>query len=204
MPTVEQALFELQERTGRMLPSQQTFLSAPEEQSIIVGGYGSGKTHILCTKGLVLSSIFPGNRGLIGRYHATDLQDSTVPVFFDVCPPSWIRSYNKQTNRVLLKNGSEIIFRHLHDSSAATKSRRVGANLGWAAVDQVEECTISHWNTLIGRLRHPAAKKHFLMGTMNPAGHDDFYKLFFQGINEDLRSLPKGTFHTVRRKDSRL
>ena len=205
MPSVQQALYELQERTGKLLGSQKAFIGASEEQSVIASGFGSGKTHSLCLKGLVLSAAYPGNRGLIGRYHSSDLEDSTIPVFFDVCPPSWIRSYNKQSKRLLFKNNSEVIFRHLHDSSAQTKSRRIGANLGWAAVDQLEECQIGHWNTLLGRLRLPAAKKRFLFGAMNPAGHDDFYKLFFEGIDEDLRSLPSGTFHrTIRRAQNRL
>jgi hypothetical protein len=204
MPAIQQALYELQERAGKMLGSQTAFISAPEEQSILAGGFASGKTHICCTKGLILSSIFPGNRGLVGRYHSTDLEDSTIPVFFDVCPPSWIRSYNKQSKRLVFKNSSEVIFRHLHDASAQTKSRRIGANLGWAFIDQLEECEIGHWNTMLGRLRLPAAKKKYLFGAMNPAGHDDFYKLFFEGIDEDLRSLPNGTFHRVIRKANRL
>lgn len=204
MPSVQQALYELQESSGKLLGSQGVFLSAPEEQEIIAGGFGSGKTHIMCVKGLILSSIFPGNRGMVARFHATDLEDSTIPVFFDVCPPSWIRSYNKQAKRLVFKNGSEVIFRHLHDARAQTKSRRVGANLGWAAIDQLEECEIGHWNTLLGRLRHRAAKKKFLFGTMNPKGHDDFYKLFFQGIDENLRTLPKDIFHRAIHKKNRL
>lgn len=201
---ISDAIYELQERNGKLLPSQKTMLAAPEPQIIIAGGFACGKTRIACTKGLVLSAIFPGNRGMIARYHATDLQDSTIPSFFDVCPPSWIRSYNKQANRVVLRNGSEILFRHLHDAKAATRSRRVGADLGWAMIDQVEECELAHWNTMLSRIRKASIPKHFLFATMNPAGHDDYYKLFFEGIEDSLAALPAGRFFAVRRSGSRL
>jgi Phage terminase large subunit len=201
---ISDAIYELQERNGKLLASQKLFLGAPEAQSIIAGGFASGKTRIACTKGLILSAIFPGNRGMISRYHATDLEDSTMPSFFEVCPPSWIRSFNKQAKRLVLRNGSEIIFRHLHDPKAATRSRRVGADLGWAMIDQVEECELAHWNTMLSRVRKATVPKHFLFATMNPAGHDDYYKLFFEGIEEDLANLPVGRFYAIRRRGSRF
>ena len=176
-------LFEIEQKvnTGKLLGSQRAFIFAPERFSCIAGGYGSGKTRAICLKGLILSSVFPQNQGMLACFHGTDLQDRVKPVFFEMCPPLWIEDYNKQANIVTLRNGSVIFFRHIHDATAkgSAKTRRVGANLGWFGVDQMEEIEIDHWNALISRLRNPAAKKHFGFGAINPNGHDWIYKMFF-------------------------
>jgi hypothetical protein len=175
------ASYELEERINDLLPSQRAFVFDPAPFSCIASGFGSGKTHAACLKGVILSQHIPGNRGLIGRYRNTDLEDTTKPVFFDVCPPSWIKSYNKKHNIVVLRNGSSIVFRHIHDASSgsATKTRRLGANLGWFMIDQMEELEEVHWNAMISRLRFPGAPKKFGFGTINPNGHDWNWKKFF-------------------------
>jgi hypothetical protein len=180
---------EVEERMEQLLGSQRAFISAPEKFAMIGGGYGSGKTRAAVLKGLILSAIYPGNEGIIGRFHGTDLQDSTIPVFFEVCPPSWIRKngYNKKDNTVTLINGSKIYFRHIHDAKAgAAKTRRVGANLGWFLIDQAEEIEEAHWLSLVSRLRNPKAGKKFGFGTFNPNGKNWIYKLFFNG-EDDLK-----------------
>src|SRR5581483_1587809 len=153
--------FEVDERLGELLPSQKEFIFSPARFSAIAGGFGSGKTRAGVLKGLLLSAMYPGNVGMIARYHGTDLEDTTIPVFFEVCPPSWIRRYNKKTNTVILRNNSVIYFRHIHDAQGAKKAqaqsssafgpktRRLGANLGWFFIDQMEEIEIEHWNAMI-------------------------------------------------------
>jgi hypothetical protein len=190
-------MFEIEERIGELLPSQRSFIYAPEMFSAIAGGFGSGKTRAGITKGLILSAYFPGNRGIVGRYRGTDLEDTTKPVFFEVAPPSWIRSYNKQANVVTLRNDSQIIFRHIHDPKATgnTKTRRLGANLGWFFLDQMEELEIEHWNAMISRLRLPRARKRFGFGALNPNGHDWNHKMFFP----TFRKWKPGEFHQVIR-----
>jgi hypothetical protein len=193
-PSNTEALFELEEAVGKLLPSQREFIFSPESFGVIAGGYGSGKSRALCVKALVLSACIPGNAGLIGRYNATDLQDSTMPVFFEVCPPSWIKDYNKTRRAVTFKNNSSILFRHIHDPNP--KRRHItSTNLGWFAIDQLEECEIEHYNTLVGRLRLPRAPKRFGFGAANPNGHDWMYNLFFKNVG----NIDSGFYKTVRR-----
>ena len=118
--------------------------------------------------------------------HGTDLMDRVLPVFMDVCPQSWIQTYNKQARIITLKNQSQIMFRHLQDAGArgGQKTRRVGANLGFAFVDQMEEIDIEHFNVLVSRLRLTKVPKHFLFGACNPNGHDWIYSRFFRGFKE--------------------
>ena len=170
--------FDFDQLTLKTLKSQYESIFASQAYTMVAGGWGCGKTHAACIKGLVLSFAYPGNLGLIGRFNATDLQDSTMVNFFEVCPRSWIKSYNKQRKWVTLKNGSQIVFRHLNDPNPK-RSHIAGMNLGWFFIDQAEECGIEHWTTLCGRLRRPQARRRFGFGTMNPNGKDDFYELFF-------------------------
>src|SRR5579859_4084062 len=169
------APFDIQELALRTLKSQYEYIFSPRQYAALDGGWGSGKTHAMCLKGLVLSYAFPGNMGVIGRYNATDLLDTTMTSFFEVCPKSWIKSFNKQRKWVTLKNGSQIVFRHLSDPNPK-RSHIAGMNLGWLGIDQAEECGLEHWNTLCGRLRRPAAKKRFGFLAANPNGKDWIYK----------------------------
>src|ERR1700719_4485209 len=82
---------DLEGRMARLLPSQRAYIFAPEKYSNIASGFASGKTRALVMKGLVLSSLIPKNRGLLGRRTATDLDASVVPVFKELCPDSWIK-----------------------------------------------------------------------------------------------------------------
>jgi hypothetical protein len=179
--------FEIREAMTKFLPSQKAFIFAPERFTMVAGGYASGKTRAGVTKGLLLSAVYPGNVGMILRYRGTDLEESTIPVFFEVCPPSWIKSYNKKSMTVVLRNGSVIMFRHLHDAHAQSKTRRVGANLGWFFIDQAEETQRDHWNAMISRLRLPRVPKKFGFGALNPAGHDWIWEDFFP----EFKNWPK-------------
>ncbi len=175
---------DLDEHIGKLLPSQRAFVFAPETLAVIAGGFASGKTKALSVKGTILSAIIPGNVGMVGRYHASDLEDTTMPVFMETVPPSWIRSYrhhNRGSATVTLRNGSQVLFRHIHDASAksATKTRRLGANLGWWAIDQMEECEEVHHNAMISRLRLPRAPKKFGFAAINPNGHDWIFRKYF-------------------------
>src|SRR5215469_5524065 len=106
----------------RLLPSQRAFIFAPERFSVLTGGMGCGKTRAAIIKGLILSHIFPGNHGMVGRFHASDLEDSVLPLFWEVCPPTWVRKWDKQRKIVTFKNYSDISFRHMDDASATKKS----------------------------------------------------------------------------------
>lgn len=192
-------IFALQERTYSLLPSQREFIFSPEPYAVSMGGWGTGKSYALCVKGVILSAAYPGNVGLIGRFHATDLKDSTIPMFFEVCPPSWIKDYRKSRNLVVLKNNSVILFRHIHDPNP--KRRHItSTNLGWFGVDQIEEIEPQHWNTLIGRLRLPRAKRRFGFGTGNPNGKDWIYDMFFR----DFRPFNPDEYMQAYRYGSRL
>lgn len=195
---------DIQERLGQLLPSQWDFIFAPERFSAVAGGFASGKTRALCMKGLVLSKLIPGNVGMILRYRGTDLEKTTMPVFFEVCPTNWIKSFNKKSRTVTLRNSSVISFEHLHDANSTAKTRRLGANLGWFGIDQMEECEQMHWDAMISRLRLPRAPKKFGFGVLNANGKDWNWEKFFAQTQRWPRVNGKsvrlnGKFHQVMR-----
>lgn len=199
--------WEITERLQRLLPSQKEFLYAPERFATIAGGYASGKTRIAVTKGIVLSAALPGNDGMFLCFRGTDVDVRLIPMFFELCPESWIRSYNKKDRVVVLRNGSVIRFQHLHDAASSTKTRRIGANLGWFCIDQMEECQEEHWNAMISRLRLPRALRKFGFGTINPNGHDWIWQKFFQGVQpwpkdgKTVLPLDGKFYQSIRRND---
>lgn len=202
---------DLNERFGDLLESQREFIFAPERFACIDGGFASGKTHAGCLRGLILSAAVPGNVGMILRYRGTDLEESTMKTFFEVCPPSWIRSYNKKARTAVLRNNSVIMFRHLHDASSSAKTRRLGANLGWFFIDQMEECEEAHFNAMISRLRLPRAPKKFGFGAANPNGHDWIWEKFFptfkpwpRDAKKQVVKLPNGKFYQALRRGDLL
>lgn len=194
--------YEFQEQVGEkvknLLPSQRAFIFAPERYSAISGGFGSGKTFSLLLKGTVLSAAIPGNNGSFLCYRGSDAEKRLVPLFMEeVCPPGWLKSYNKNKRLAVLRNNSVVSFDHIKDSSggAGTGTKRIGSNWGWFGVDQGEETDATHWDALISRLRLPRAPRKFGFMSLNPGGRDWIWERFFQKVapwprDEHRRALP--------------
>ena len=212
--------YEIQEgldaKAKNLLPSQRAFIFAPERFSAISGGFASGKSFATVMKGLVLSAAIPGNRGAFLCYRGSDVEKRLIPLFVEeCCPPSWIKSWNKNKGVVVLRNNSVIEFSHIKDgtggSGAGTGTRRIGSNWGWLGVDQAEEITKEHWDALVSRLRLPRAPKKFGFMSLNPAGKDWIFDRFFQKVqpwprDEHKRALPIDGkyFQAVKASDNTL
>jgi len=146
------------------LPRQGEFLQSCKEVpfAAYIGGFGSGKTHVLCLQ--VLIEAATPSFGLIGAPTYRLLADTTRRKFFELCPPSWIKSFSKSENKVLLKNGSEIIFRSLD-----APERLTNLEVDWFCIDEVGECKLDTFRMLQGRIRKVGGSHHgFCVG--NPAG----------------------------------
>jgi len=149
------------------LPKQLEFMNNVDTVpfSSYIGGFGSGKTHVLVIQCLREAQV-PGTIGLIGAATYRMLQDTTQRKFFDLCPPTWIKpnGFAKSENRVHLINGSEIMFRSL-DSPGRLSS----LELDWFGLDEIGETDVETFRMLQGRLRRPGGRlKGFGVG--NPAG----------------------------------
>lgn len=174
-------------------PVQQSFITYMAKETCYAGGVGSGKTLSGGFKALWAAHTFPGTVGLVGRQTYRALEDTTkkVLLYGDDKPPiiplhapgqEGIGRYVAKDEKVVLDNGSEILFRSLEDHNI---EKLLSLNLGFAYVDELTETTLKVWLTLLGRLRHPIGPR-IAWGTTNPNGHDWVWKRFHPdaGVND--------------------
>ena len=159
------------------------------------GPIGSGKSHALVYEALLLSRLNPGLLGLIGAPTYRMLEDSTQRTFFDVLATEGIDYvFHKQDNRIRFQsNGSEIIFRSLDNPE-----RLRGPNLAWFAVDELTYAREDAWTRLLGRLRHPRARRLCGCGVWTPKGYDWVHQRFVAQRYSDCRLVqasPKENTH---------
>lgn len=124
---------------------------------------------MLVLKAMELALKYPGNFILMGRKTYPELRDSLWKEFLTICPVELLSGEPKKAEmKVVFKNKSEIIFRHL-DTIAESEIRSM--NLGAAFIDQAEDVSREVFLGLIGRLRREgiAEEDRRIYMTCNPA-----------------------------------
>lgn len=152
-------------RKWELLDKQSQFIFSDKRYALFSGGFGGGKTLALILKALYLLKKHPGNVGIMGRMHYQDLRDTLLKDFLKICPKIWMRNYVKSEKKMILYNGSELLFRHL-DKIAEKEIRSL--NLGFFAIDQAEQIIEPVYMALKGRLRRENTSQQGFM-TANPA-----------------------------------
>jgi terminase large subunit-like protein len=165
--------------TWELNPIQWDFVQTPARFSFYVGGVGAGKTYAGAARAVLRMIEDPGSLGLIGAPTYPMLRDATQRAFLALLPRPLIRRYHRAEERLLLHNGSEVLFRSLD-----TPDRARGLNLAWFWLDEAPLCGHYAWQVLKGRLRqpgHPIAA----WATGTPRGQDGFARDF------ELRPAPE-------------
>jgi hypothetical protein len=134
------------------------FINSRAKIRLFGGGFGNGKTALLCVTALRLAREYPGSNGLIARSTYPKLNDTIKKEFKKWCPASWIKSWPKNDNICELVNGTTINFRYIAQqgkSNEASTSNLLSATYDWAIIDQVEDPEIEYKDFLdiLGRLR---------------------------------------------------
>lgn len=117
------------------------------------GGFGASKTWALVMKSLLISDVFPKNRGVIVRRVFTELQKTTMATFYKLLPASAYSHggrRNDQEKYLRLNNGSEVLFMHLDDPDVANVIK--GIEINWFFIDQAEEVPEEIFDKLKTRL----------------------------------------------------
>lgn len=157
----------------KLRATQNRFYRCRAPYSAYFGGFGTGKTTLLCLKAIALCKAYRNNRFLIGRLTYPELRDTTRKEFLDLCEPGSFK-FKESENKLTFNNGSEVMFRHL---DALDYKKLQSLNLGGFAIDQAEEIDESIFLQLCGRLRLPVPSRHgFVVG--NPEGHNWIWNLF--------------------------
>ena len=144
---------------------QKRCLVSKAKEILASGGFRAGKSLGVIIKIIAQHLTVPNNRGLIGRLTYPELRDTVQKDFFQILPSEWIKTWRESRGELILKNGTEILFRHL-DSVSEEEMR--GMTLGFAYISQVEEIKESVYLTLKSRinLQHVPARQ--LLMDCNP------------------------------------
>ena len=180
-------------------PKQSIFHESLSKYRLYIGAWRAGKTYAGCWEALKKSILFPGNCGVIGRKDFTDLRDTTLKTFLEICPPDFIQSYNKTEHHIKFVNGSEVYFRELKDGIGLGS-----LNLGWFYIDESEEIEENIFERLKGRLSlkdvgktcgwltsNPPNENHWLYKQFE-TNHDLEYFTIHASTYENKEHLPQG------------
>ena len=162
---------------------QSKFLYSTARYPNMTSAWGTGKTMTAIAKGVILSGLYPGNKGLILRENMTDLRDSTMSDFRDYTG----LKIKTQSKSCTISNGkgyptSEILFHHVDEMAGVVQN----INLGWFFIEQAEELdTDEVFEKLGGRLRRVLTPKKDVqqqlveLGTLDKIV-DDFKDLSYE------------------------
>jgi len=133
-------------------PEQREIFEYGPYPQLASGGFGSGKTWVFCLKIMMLSTVFPGNRGVICRKVHKELEQTTMKTFFKVCPPElYDKGRRSDSEKILRLNcGSEILWMHMEDEDIMGILR--GLEINWIFFDQAEEISEEAFDVASARL----------------------------------------------------
>lgn len=184
---------------GDPLPTQERFHKSKSKYRLLAGGFATGKTTTLCLEVIKELMKYPYNYGVLGRKDLQELKSTTLKELLDILPKQLIANHNKSDRVIKLVNGSELYYMNLDDSREAVEKIK-SLNLGFVAIDQLEEISEAVFLAFQGRLRRNTASRNFF-ATCNPAGHDWLYRRWkeepqegfelFEAITLENKYLPE-------------
>lgn len=149
---------------------------SPVKEVFFAGGAGAGKSLLISVFQILRRIQYPGTVGLVARYSATDLRDTTMRTF-----QRWWTEYG-QFNALgvtmeikgappsaVFSNGSVTMFRHLKPKDA--DAHNFGSlELTDLCVDEMPECEEDAVKILMSRVRHKLiANKRAVLCAGNPS-----------------------------------
>jgi len=146
------------------LPSQLKWWDLPNFYKLLVGGYGSGKTHIGAMRSIFLSHV---NSGIPGQYVSPSypMAEKTIVMSLkEIMSRSGLDyTYHETKHRFHIKNWNG----HIWIGSGEKPDSLKGANLAWFGIDEPFVQKREVFKQMIARTRHPEATIHegFLTGT---------------------------------------
>ena len=147
-----------------MLRHQREFWELPNYIKAMVGGYGSGKTHIGALRAIMLSR---KNRGIPGMYVSPSFPTARKTIIItlkDILDRSGVRyRWREVEHSFEINSWGGIIWIGSGDNPDSLK----GPNLGWAGIDEPFLQKREVFDQMIARVRHPQASSRelFLTGT---------------------------------------
>jgi len=141
------------------------------------GAIRGGKTFAGLGALLLLSKIYPGSKWVVIRDSLQTLKRTTIPSFFKICPTSFVKSYNQETQTVTFSNGSQIIFFGENFADDKELNRMKGLECNGFLFEEINECQQKTFYKAIERAGShiiPGDKKQpkpLILATCNPANN---------------------------------
>lgn len=124
---------------------------ASNRYKLFGGAMGGGKTRWLCEEAKDLSLRYPGNRGVMCRWHLADFKNSTLKTLLECFPPEIVVNHNLAEHTITLINGSEIIYMGMSEEENVSKIKSM--EVGWFAIDEASEVPQETFLLFQSRLR---------------------------------------------------
>lgn len=181
---------------------------AKNRYKLFGGAMGGGKTRWLCEEAKDLSMSYPGNRGVMCRWHLADFKNSTLKTLEECFPPEIIASHNLAEHTIRLINGSEIIYMGMSEMENVSKLKSM--ELGWFAIDEASEVPQETFLLFQSRLRRRLFNGDFppFYGLLSSNPADCWLKdVFVLGTKKDyvfIPSLPKDNPYLPKDYESKL
>jgi len=162
-----------------------------KEYDIILygGAIRGGKTFAGIGCLLLLCKAFPSSRWAIVRVDLPTLKRNTIPSFKKICPQSFIKSYNQDTQTVTFNNGSQILFFAENYSQDKDLNRWKGLEVNGFLLEEINELQEQSFNKSIERAGSLILKEKqpnkLILATCNPTQNwvkKKFYDKYKQGI----------------------
>jgi hypothetical protein len=132
---------------------QRLFLNCATKEQLYGGAKRGGKSVALVMKGIMLSVLYPGNRGGLFRQDLTDLRDSLLVTFFQICPPELILNHHQTHKMITVDTGaqpSHILYGGLGDAHDVESAK--GKEFGWFGIDEPSETDPEAYRMLLAQL----------------------------------------------------
>lgn len=114
---------------------------------LLAGGFGWGKTALLCVKCINIMLCYPGCIGAILRNTLPNLNKTTMQEFMKWCPKGLIEKYPSDKDRMLvMKNGSKVLFSYIAMSKRndTETMNLLGGTFDFVFVDQLDDPEFTH------------------------------------------------------------
>lgn len=152
---------------------QRLFLNCASRKQLYGGAKRGGKSVALCMKAIMLSVLYPGNRGGLFRKNLTDLRDSLLVTFFQICPRELILNHHQTYKQIMIDTGAEpsiILYGGLGDIHDVESAK--GKEFGWIGIDEPSEIDVETFLMLNAqlnwRLPNGAFPPYMALLTSNP------------------------------------
>lgn len=143
---------------------QLEFIYSTKKFRVFFGGIGSGKTTVGWMASVIHAVENPGSVGMVVVAKYGNFIDVIWPEMEKWVPKELIKDFSETKKRLVLKNGSRILFRSAENTRVIERLR--GPTISWFWVDEITILPKLVWDILIGRIREQGSElRGWLTGT---------------------------------------